>query len=393
MLKPAAQLRKLPENSTDIYISGAIERYAARPPTLEHLCLADFIALFTYKGSDKNSKDADNNDCDIRADVVEDYDDLSDSVDFSEIELQKEYVLNNGTVLRLRKRPKVIRFVRYNKQLQPKEFVRERVMLFHPWRNEILEVERANCEDICKNNSDAINRNSKKYIKMNEDINVIIQAIEKQRREEANESEEFVDEDLNVFAYDDNVIAADINIELNDGRDALNDPSTIEVPSKRYTMPDQLAKEEYLELCNSLNTKQRDYLMHVIHKFKSGNEPIYDFISGGAGVGKSRLIKAVYQSLLRVLRINSGPVEASPEIIIVSYTGKAAHNVGGVTAHSVFSLSIGQGLEDFKDLTSDTLNTLRARFKNTKVCIIDEISMLGWRTLNQISRRLCQVTP
>ena len=38
----------------------------------------------------------------------------------------------------------------------------------------------------------------------------------------------------------------------------------------------------------------RTYLTHLMLKT---NRPFYEFIGGGAGVGKSRLISAIYQAL------------------------------------------------------------------------------------------------
>lgn len=371
MLKPPKELATLDEDSDDIYQKGVIDRYAKRPAVLEECCLADFAAWYEFKGKQKKKKP-------------------SEAQEVSEESmLPKELKIESGW-LEKRDGPKIIRFCNFNRFTQTSDFFRERVMLFWPWRVEESEVENADCKRICSENSEVIDRNSKKYIKLTEDINEIVKQIEERRNAEELDivdPNDETDQLINAFGYDDNIIRPDLNLELND----CTKTNTADEVTKRYKMPDQLDQDEYFKLCDSLNTKQRDYLMHIINKFKSNSLPVYDFISGGAGVGKSQLIKAIYQSLLRVFRGKAGPVEEKPKILIVSYTGKAAHNVGGITAHSAFSLTIGQGAASFKNLGEKTVQALYNKLSELQTIIIDEISMLGERTLHQIDCRLNQV--
>lgn len=375
MLKSPKELEEMEEDSEDIYKKGTIERYAERPAMLENMCLADFEAWYEYRGTKKEKKSTKK---------------TEDGEQKKEQTLKPNEIKTKDGVLTRRRGPKVLRFCNFNKFTQTSDFFRERVMLFKPWRDEESEVENADCKRICSENSELIDQNCKKYIKLAEDINEIAKQIEEKRNAEALDTVDpngETDQVINVFGYDDNTIRPDLNLELND----CASTNKADEATKRYKMPDQLGSEEYFKLCDSLNTKQRDYLMHIIDKFKSNSLPVYDFISGGAGVGKSQLIKSIYQSLLRLFRGRAGPVEDTPEILIVSYTGKAAHNVGGITAHSAFSLTIGQSASSFKPLSEKTLQALYNRLCKLKLVIIDEISMLGERTLNQINCRLNQV--
>jgi len=59
-----------------------------------------------------------------------------------------------------------------------------------------------------------------------------------------------------------------------------------------------IEEAEYLSIMRSLNHKQRKFVLHVLHCFKTGKK-FYHFLTGGAGVGKSQVITAIVQSILR----------------------------------------------------------------------------------------------
>lgn len=87
----------------------------------------------------------------------------------------------------------------------------------------------------------------------------------------------------NQEAYD---IGQDLGI-------SVNNTSTEDLLKPR--LPDK----DYHTLINSLNTKQRNFFYHILHWSKLSNEPLYAFLTGGAGVGKSQVLKALYNALLR----------------------------------------------------------------------------------------------
>ena len=85
-------------------------------------------------------------------------------------------------------------------------------------------------------------------------------------------------------------------------------------------MPD----EEYFNLLRSLNLRQREFFNHVIHWIKCRDEPLYAFLSGGAGGGKSVVIRALYQSLYRILNLRDGENPDDIRILLCPYMGIAA---------------------------------------------------------------------
>lgn len=48
MLKPTKELQKMEEDSENIYLTSLIDRYAARPDSLNDMCLADFAANYSH---------------------------------------------------------------------------------------------------------------------------------------------------------------------------------------------------------------------------------------------------------------------------------------------------------------------------------------------------------
>ena len=70
-------------------------------------------------------------------------------------------------------------------------------------------------------------------------------------------------------------------------------------------------------------------------------DPFYIFLSGGAGVGKSHLIHAIYQGAIRALR-QPGQNPDQPTVLLTASTGKAAANINGTTLHSAFNLPVRQ---------------------------------------------------
>lgn len=96
---------------------------------------------------------------------------------------------------------------------------------------------------------------------------------------------------------------------------------------------------EYRELVQSFNQKQMEFFYHVLHLVKTTNDPIYNFLSGGAGVGKSVHLKALYQALIKFYSRKAGENPDDCSVLVCAPTGKAAYNVGGVNDSFSFQYS------------------------------------------------------
>ena len=399
LLKPKAALDELPAESTDVESDNIIQRYSKRPKPLSKFCLADYVSKvdiiypkgnkFPEKVNDKNDDDR----CDSSS-SNESEDSLDD--DNSKIS-DLLYKTKNGTKYKKRKVPRIIRYVKYNKKKDPENYFREQLMLFVPWRNEQRDL--LGSFDTYEAHYNSVQTllipKRNEYEHHIEELELARQMMEDEQREydqtapnaeqENREAEEEGSKESGHFVYfnPSRVVEHrhyDIGIELQ---------STCSVPPVETTgimLPD----EEYLTLLRSLNLRQREFFNHIVHWIKCKDEPVYAFLTGGAGVGKSVVIRALYQTLYRILNLKDGENPDDKRILLCAYMGFAAFNISGQTICSAFHKKMYN--KGINHLSADELNTFRIKYRHLKVVIIDEISMVGNMTLSFIDTRLEQLT-
>ena len=118
-------------------------------------------------------------------------------------------------------------------------------------------------------------------------------------------------------------------------------------------------------------------------------KPIYLFITGGAGAGKSYLIKTIYHTVTKTFRCP--PINPElPTVLLMAPTGVAAINIDGTTINT--ALAIPKETGDNVPAMSDQKRTqMRMSLAELKLIIIDEISMVGNTTLLHIHHRLKEI--
>ncbi|GME66855.1 unnamed protein product [[Candida] boidinii] len=108
------------------------------------------------------------------------------------------------------------------------------------------------------------------------------------------------------------------------------------------------------------------------------------FYTGSAGTGKSLLLRSIIKILKKKHKGSSVAVTAS--------TGLAACNIGGQTLHSFAGIGLGKGPVDKLIKKVKRSQKHRKRWKETKVLVIDEISMIEaelFDKLDKIAKNLC----
>ena len=91
-----------------------------------------------------------------------------------------------------------------------------------------------------------------------------------------------------------------------------------------------------------LNKKQREFFYHALHLIKTSEKPFYTFLSGGGSVGKSHLIKSIYQAALKYYNSRAGQDFRCVQILLLAPTGKAAYLIKGNAIHSAFGIPTSQ---------------------------------------------------
>ena len=136
----------------------------------------------------------------------------------------------------------------------------------------------------------------------------------------------------------------------------------------------RLNDEYYPPLVATLNNDQKEFLDHVLHWIKTKGEPLYFFLSEGAGVGKTWVIKAICQALVTYFISHPGQNPDDIMVLKIVPTGKAVFIIRENIVHSAL---MPQQNTHNSTITSSKLNTARCLFGKLKVLIVDKISMIG----------------
>ena len=394
ILKDKKRLEKLDPTSNAVQTEGLISYYAKRPRCLHKYCLADYTSYFSIKYPKllENEYFADNLEDDPADDSLEPEEEFERSLNTNDndadLEIGTKYILRNGITITRRKNPKVIRFVNFSKNHDSEQYYRERLLLFHPWVNTEdnliggFETYELHFEHLRRTTNIELKR--KEYERIDDEILEEIQHAEDEGvlDMEQDELEDTVQTKECLF-YDPE---RDKAHELYDIGHDLHMQTSLTETDTEYVGP-KLPEFDYKKLLLSLNKKQREIFTHITETVKTKTENLYLFLTGGAGVGKSQVVKALYQFLLRHLCSAEGQNPNDIRIQILAPSGFAAYIVGGTTIHTALKFPANQGLQ-YKPLPSEKLNTLRAKYLHLKFLIIDEISMVGCRMFNFINQRL-----
>ena len=153
--------------------------------------------------------------------------------------------------------------------------------------------------------------------------------------------------------------------------------------NKTYEMPDA----EYRKHMRALNREQMEFVYDTMHQLKTSDKPLYRFLSGGAGCGKTHVSKALYQMTVKYHNSIPGKDFSANPVLLMAPTGKAAYHIRGSTIHNAMKIAANQNLVH-RSLPSSTLNTFRNQHGDIKIIFIDEISMVGFRMFNCVHQRL-----
>ena len=290
------------------------------------MCLAEFASKYKKSSNKKNAEDIDN---------------------------EKKITLKNSLgIMNQRCTSAIIRYHQWSVKKQPIEYYHSQLLLYFPWREE-KSLKGTSYEETYTENKEVIEQNRKLYEYHAEDVAVAMENIEQFGPPEENwnilapQTEQMQSDDRregateinavnNAFTYTDNTVNRDLGLA----------PFEIEYTNEKMT------RTEWYDLLLSLNTLQAQLHEYVVHwctcmllSHKCGKpDPFYIFLTGGAGVGKSHVVRAIVQTVNNLLCRNNQSLDV--HVMVCAPTGAAAYNVSGYTLHAAFLLPVNAKSSD-----------------------------------------------
>ena len=416
---PLKTLQANAGKTDQVWMPTQIEKYIARPGTQKYndMCMATFYSRHYQLASSSATNDSDAETDEESESEIADEDMQHDVQNQSKsrqrippIKLQN----NLGKMKERERKPAVIRYPRVSVKKDSERYHMNMLRLYLPHRNEnikpddfatyqsyhltgftivqgkrvaVKEVVAKNMKDFEPSTDDFDNAYEalQEAADIQEGWATIAAENEQQRRDDdderllrniANESDD---------EFDEVVIP-----ELQPSRNRTAALPTCRIESRNPVLTDEQAHC----MMRQLNSKQRQLFNHVSkwcnEKSRDSTvEPFNIFLTGGAGTGKSHVIRCIQHQAQKAF----APLTESADditVLLVAQTGTAAFNISGQTINSAFKIN-PKSPKDYRPLGEESVNTLRAKFQHLQLLIIDEISMVSATMLSYIHGRLQQI--
>nr|XP_034326069.1 uncharacterized protein LOC105333116 [Crassostrea gigas] len=375
------------EDEEDLWMTNIVERYENRPnkTMFHHMCLAEFCSEYRVLAKSQIPKNPNEN-------VFE----LQNSKGF----IQK----------RTRTKPAIIRYPRFSIDKMPEKYYQCLLQLFLPYQRETqLKPPGFDLYQTFYENGHVRveNEPNLQAVKLLVDKNHVKFAENEEVIADAQETFETIGEPQDAWASlcpETELIRTQcmeekntLNLDLLD--DPVDDIPEIETEDNSADVmyrvqQNNQSREEALQIIQNLNETQRNIFYYVrdwcLEKSAGQNpDPFHIFITGGAGTGKSHVIKAIHYEASRLLEKHMSTPD-SVAVLLTAFTGTAAFNIGGNTIHHLFSLPKFMRLP-YEPLKEQTLSEIRVQLRDLNVLVIDEVSMVYKRLLYYIHERLVQI--
>ena len=387
MSLPMKYLDTKDPNSEQVWMTGLAEKYKARPQTEEfqNMCMADFASNFRpLYGQQKKAHNA-------------------------------LPLLNNmGHIQkRTRGKPAVIRYARFSEKKDPEKYYGTMLKVFLPYRTDRqLKIPPYDSYESFYQNANVklpgsqgttavktiVETNRKRYEK---GIEIVEQAIrdfqEHGVKEDAWASFAPNSELLQIEALADRQPLDPIEQEEQDDVPEFSRNSNDRAAMPLMQCP-PISSTMLKQMYQNLNQTQaktfykvRDWALQLVNN--QNPEQFFLFIEGGAGTGKSHLIKCIYNEVTKILRqlptMSEEQDVSKLTVLLTSFTGTAAFNISGNTLHSV--LKLPKSLQPPYQGLGNSLDELRVQLSRLQIIIIDEVSMVSKELFTYVDLRLQQI--
>ena len=379
-LKTKKELEKLDDDSTEILKTNLIETYyPKRSVELENESLYSIVQNYNFKHGDKPENDKPDP-ADYVPNLEKEKEDDSDDEEKDEDDSKgkKYYCLDGKGYFTKRKKLTVVktRYISNNPQNE-ELFYHALLMMFVPYRD----------EESLKLDQTTWKAAFEEHIKQPEYEFLLEKKEWKLKWQKGTELKTTLEEEATAEENSEEVEPWQFNEAENDyspeacvnaGFREKSDYKTSEGLQKRVDMLNKKQKEIYEDIMKTLEHQ----LKHDKKECTCSNvNQIRKFISGGAGVGKSKLIETITEGIETL---------TNQDVLLAAPTGLAAANISGKTIHSLFSIKCQSTANKwlYERLRAEQEKELFNTFKQAKMIIIDEISMVSNRLLAFMNSRL-----
>ena len=350
IFKKRVEIDELPGDSTDIFQPNMLDRYLDRPnenfkngeyKVIDQLCFAEFLSLYYV-----DAKQIAISENDSQPVVLNN--ELMDSNHEESIFPKIVPLMSSKEKLKCRKVKVVLRYHQPIPHKNVEQYAHHLLFAFYPFRKE----EELKCTvtgtyfDKLQEHAvlNVINRNNSV---MEPYSDMVEEALSNFRSQLLNPDPFGQQENHDVQAELNDNLVDDIENHSDDKAVFLDDTSSLPTNTTPTLMPDC----ELNAMISSLNHKQRT-LFNTVHSCaiqyvksrsalsRQNLEPLYIFLTGNAGCGKSFLMKVLYQSLTKTLSYGNMSVD-KPKVLLMAPTGVAAINIDGTTIHTALNIPIG----------------------------------------------------
>ena len=374
-------------------------KYLRRPVELRSICFSQFAKM--YRGSSRStSNDGDNDEDEILGVNNNEIDAEEENLDirkfdyimtFKKEDLHRfklpeiiqlnQPVPGESSCMQKRRSPVALRFHKVKQNNDSEMYIFSEVMLYYPLEKE-LTVNQA--RELYEEKHDG----KRKVDIIKGQVMEYLQSVAEARYHlEMLENEVDLTEIarlLDAQGEKDNEEVEELEVEMSEFQH-LN-PDDLHITSnkaessglyKRITVPGDL---ELRQATRGLDKHQKEVLNNAIKfakdvvKSRNGKnklpQPLYLMMHGGAGAGKSTVIRITAQWMQKILQQEGQDIDC-PSVVITSFCGTAASNVDGQTLHSSFGFSFGnQKGEEHQSLGDKTRDFRREALKYLKAVLL-----------------------
>ena len=147
--------------------------------------------------------------------------------------------------------------------------------------------------------------------------------------------------------------------------------------------------DELRQNISSLNHQQRRIFDDLTERSAShdlNERPIYLFLTGNAGTGKSYLLRTLIEAV-KFIKIKPGDDLQKPPVLVVAPTANAAFIIGGKTIDSALGFLPVEG-NKYSQAQANKMSMMSHQYEDLSMIVCDEVSMVGSLKLLKINFRL-----